>query len=232
MTPIQTYGGRGRFGDPYAVMGERPGRNRSGLRAFGLRFHDLETPAAVASPVNVTAALTTGSLSSITIFISHSRREHVQGLTEMLQNLKSARIKADPYVEIDEAIRTLIGTGIEQRLAKVLGTPHLSKKRASLEELLGPALQLERHGRIDSALDALYDRVDDLLKTGEFEALNDMLQDARVGSLSTDVLLGVLTATLPARSKLPARAKFFHDAGAAIRGRGEWENGLLAGLES
>ena len=150
----------------------------------------------------------------------------------MLQNLKSARIKADPYVEIDEAIRTLLGKGIEQRLAKVLGTPHLSKKRASLEELLGPALQLERHGRIDSALDALYDRVDDLLKTGEFEALNDMLQDARVGSLSTDVLLGVLTATLPARSKLPARAKFFHDAGAAIRGRGEWENGLLAGLES
>jgi hypothetical protein len=234
MTPIQTYGDRTKTSDPYAAFGEPSGRNRSGRRGLGLRFNNLENAAVFSPAINVTAGLASGSLSSIRIFISHSRVEHLQGLAEMLRCLESARVKADPYVEIDETIRSIVGKSFEHRLAKILeiGVAHQSKKKASLDELLEPVLQLEKHGRIDSALDALYDRVDDLLKTEEFETLDGMLRQAKVESLSADVLLGLLTATLPARAKLPARANFFAEAEASIKARGEWENGLLAGLES
>ena len=78
----------------------------------------------------------------------------------------------------------------------------------------------------------LYDRVDDLLKARQFSAVDGLLRQANVGSISVDVLLGLLTATPPARSELPARSKFFADVEASVKVRGEWENGLLAGLES
>jgi hypothetical protein len=108
----------------------------------------------------------------------------------------------------------------------------LEKPATRLDKFLQPVTRLEQHGHIDAALDVLYDRVDDLLKAHQFGAVDDLLREANVGSLSVDVLLGLLTATLPARSKLSARAKFFAEAQNVIRSRGEWENGLLAGLES
>src|SRR3990172_8235788 len=108
----------------------------------------------------------------------------------------------------------------------------LEKPATKLDKFLQPVTQLERHGHIDSALDVLYDRVDDLLKARQFSTVDDLLRQADVGSISVDVLLGLLTATLPARSRLAARSKFFADVEAAIKMRGEWEDGLLAGLES
>jgi hypothetical protein len=100
----------------------------------------------------------------------------------------------------------------------------------TLDRLLNQ--RLEKQGHLDTALDVLYDRVDDLLKTKQFTTVDDLLRNANVSSFSADVLLGLLTSTLPARSKLPARAKFFADVESSIKARGEWENGLLAGLKS
>lgn len=234
MTPMQTYVDRNRAADPYAPFSERTERTRSGRWALGGRFDNLETAVIVTPSGSPTPGLSGGSLSSIKIFISHSRVEHLQGLAEILRSMETARAKADPYVEIDETIRALVGGSFEHRLAMVFGiaATHQYKTKASLQDFLEPALKLEQRGHIDSALDALYDRIDDLLKTGEFMTLDEMLRQASAGSFSTDILLGVLTATLPARSKLPGRAKFFAEAEGSIRARGEWENGLLAGLES
>lgn len=111
-------------------------------------------------------------------------------------------------------------------------TAVLDRPATKLDKFLQPVTQLERHGHVDAALDVLYDRVDDLLKASQFSAVDNLLRQADVASISVDVLLGLLTATLPARSKLPARAEFFADAEASIKARGEWEDGLLAGLES
>ena len=111
-------------------------------------------------------------------------------------------------------------------------TAVLERQATQLDKFLQPVTRLEKQGHIDAALDVLYDRVDDLLKAKQFPAVDDFLRHANVGTLSVDVLLGLLTATLPARSKLPARAKFFGDVEASIKTRGQWENGLLAGLES
>jgi hypothetical protein len=111
-------------------------------------------------------------------------------------------------------------------------TTVLDKPATKLDKFLQPVTQLEKRGNVDAALDVLYDRVDDLLKAKQFPAVDDLLRQANVGSISVDVLLGLLTATLPARSKLAARSRFFADVEASLKARGEWENGLLAGLES
>jgi hypothetical protein len=231
MIPIQTYPDRQRTADPYAPFSERAEGKRANRQGSILRFSNLEVPTMFTTREHMTAALTGGSLSSIKILISYSAHG---GLPEMLRSLESARNKADPYVEMNETIRASIGTSLEHRLAKMLDltASRAPKTKPSLEEYLQPVLQLERRARIDSALDALYDRVDDSLKTGQIKTLDEMLREAKAGFFSTDILLGLLTATLPARSRLPARARFFADAEASIKARGEWEDGLLAGLES
>ena len=108
----------------------------------------------------------------------------------------------------------------------------LEQPVTTVEKFLQPVTRLEKHGHLDAALDVLYDRVDDLLKAKQFTAIDNLLRETTVASYSVDILLALLTATFPARSKLPARSKFFADVEASIKGRGEWENSLLAGLES
>jgi hypothetical protein len=111
---------------------------------------------------------------------------------------------------------------------------HIEPQRQRLftDVFLQPVRELEKRGHIDAALDVLYDRVDSLLRGKQFAAVDDLLQQVRVNALSVDVLIGLLTSTLPARSKLPSRAKFYSESEASIRQRGEWEEGLLTGLES
>lgn len=111
-------------------------------------------------------------------------------------------------------------------------TAVLEKRPTQLEKFLLPVTRLEKHGQVDAALDVLYDRVDDLLKDRKFTSVDDLLRQASIDSLSVDILLGLLTATLPARGKLAARAEFYAAVEASIKKRGEWESGLLAGLES
>lgn len=50
-------------------------------------------------------------------------------------------------------------------------------------------------------------------------------------AVSVDVLLGILTATLPASSRLASRSKLFGQIAETLEKRGEYEEGLLTGLE-
>jgi hypothetical protein len=93
------------------------------------------------------------------------------------------------------------------------------------------ASRLERAGHRNAAMDLLYDKSDELMRTGQFEGLDMILQRLHAGELPVDVLLGLLTATLPAKSRLPSRAEFFTATERILRERGEYEEGLLTGLE-
>ena len=116
-------------------------------------------------------------------------------------------------------------TSLENRLSrKHQGVSHTGK-------WLAPIQCLANDDHIDAALDVLYDRVDASLKKKQFQKIDDVLSEVDVNTLSVDILLGLLTATYPAKSKLPSRVAFFSAAEAAIKARGEWEDGLLAGLE-
>lgn len=96
---------------------------------------------------------------------------------------------------------------------------------------LDGARRLDRQEQTDAALDLLYDNVDELLRGGRFAELGRLLDAVQTAEYSADLLLGLLTATLPARSRLPARAAFFERVQRTLQQRGELESGLLTGLE-
>lgn len=105
------------------------------------------------------------------------------------------------------------------------------KKRASLSSFLTRAQRLLERRSIDEALDLVYDVADEMLLAGEFNRLNTVLCRTEVDRLHSDILLGVLTITAAASSQLPDRPSFFAKVETVLRKRGDFEDGLLAGLE-
>ena len=82
----------------------------------------------------------------------------------------------------------------------------------------------------NATLDLIYDQIDCKLKEQNFHEIDELLKSINVAEYSVDLLLGLLTATLPAKSKLHSRAKFFSAVETTIKERGQWENYLLVGL--
>lgn len=92
------------------------------------------------------------------------------------------------------------------------------------------AVQLEQRGYQDTALDLLYDSIDELLHAGKFALCASILSDMNVSGCSADILLGLLTATLPAKSRIATRSWFFRRVESELRRRNELEAGILDGL--
>ena len=67
--------------------------------------------------------------------------------------------------------------------------------------------QLVEEGRTDTALDVLFDHIDDMLCNGEFQKCDDGIQQIDLERLDTNLLVGVLSITLAAREKLTRRAQ-------------------------
>ncbi len=99
------------------------------------------------------------------------------------------------------------------------------------ETFVTRAQRLDQAGHGDAALDLVYDSVDELMHSGELGQLDTLLAHVSPVDLSTDILLGILTATLPARTSLPARTKMFSEIEQALRNRGHYEEGILTGLD-
>ena len=93
------------------------------------------------------------------------------------------------------------------------------------------ANQLDVSGHSDSALDLLYSAIDKMLRCGEFLEVDVILREAQVAALSMNILIGLLTTTLPVRRRLRSRPEFFQRVESILRQRGQWKDGLLAGLE-
>jgi hypothetical protein len=110
-------------------------------------------------------------------------------------------------------------------------TKRLSQGALVHETLAWRAQRLVRMGRIEPALDLIYDAADHMMRKGEFAQLDSVLANVRVSDLSVDILLAILTATLPAKSRLPSRTRFFNEIEKSLRDRDEYEDGLLTGLE-
>jgi hypothetical protein len=80
-------------------------------------------------------------------------------------------------------------------------------------------------------IDEIFDHVDKLQWAGHLGTLNEELGNLRPEELDTDTLLAWLTTTLPSRSRLPYRKRLFDATEALIKSRGEWEHGIMDGLE-
>lgn len=85
---------------------------------------------------------------------------------------------------------------------------------------------------IDSKLDKIYDKIDEMFKDTNFGLCDLTLETLNLSLLSTDEMLGYLTATLPASSKLNYRKTFFESVEQELKSRKEYYPELLSGLES
>ncbi len=102
---------------------------------------------------------------------------------------------------------------------------------ADLDDFLANARRAESRGRLNAALDEIYNHVDEMLLAGMFSEVDDRLESIDCDEHSTDLLLAMLTITYAAKSSLPRRTDFYNRAEDSIRRRGELEDGLLFGLE-
>ena len=96
---------------------------------------------------------------------------------------------------------------------------------------ISDAQQLVRVGRVEAALDLIYDRIDEMMRQDNLAELDGILPELSVAELSDHILLGVLTATLPIRTRLPSRPGLFGRIEQVLQERGAYEEGLLTGLE-
>jgi hypothetical protein len=80
-------------------------------------------------------------------------------------------------------------------------------------------------------LDLIYNIIDILLHENKFDECALILENLDVERYSIDILIGVLTATLPARSKIGGRSIFFHRVETELRKRNAYEPSILSGLE-
>jgi len=109
--------------------------------------------------------------------------------------------------------------------------PKVDRDRKPDQSFVERARRLDTAGNTDIALDLIYDAVDRLMRDHHYDRLDSMLAGTSVRDISVDVLLGLLTATLPARRHLPSRRKLFREGEQVLKERGEYEEGLLVGLE-
>jgi hypothetical protein len=93
------------------------------------------------------------------------------------------------------------------------------------------ANRLDKAGHTNAALDLLYDSIDETMRKGQFEQIDSILTQLPVPELSVNVLLGILTATLPAKRHLRSREKLYRDIRVTLKNRPGFEEGLLTGLE-
>jgi hypothetical protein len=111
------------------------------------------------------------------------------------------------------------------------GSGQAGQAHSEPEAFVLHADRLDRAGHRNAAMDLLYDRVDEMMRNGQLDLLEAVFQRAPVRKLSIDVLLALLTSTLPVRSRVASRPLFFATARESLIERGEYEEGLLTGLE-
>lgn len=96
---------------------------------------------------------------------------------------------------------------------------------------LSLACELDQSGQRDKSLDVLYERVDQAFRNGDFDQVNVWLANFDCESQSLDFLLGILTTTNCAKSKLPNRQRIFDETKRIAKKIGQFRNTLLSGLE-
>lgn len=93
------------------------------------------------------------------------------------------------------------------------------------------AIELDKTGRTQAALDTVYNIFDDYLLDGKFADVDTFLEKTQPLTLSANLIIGLLSITLPASRHLPARQSFFTQSWVVLEERGRDAKRLLSGLE-
>jgi hypothetical protein len=99
-----------------------------------------------------------------------------------------------------------------------------------LEEVISEAEQKVATPDIAGAYKLIFRRIDQAMRAGEFDEIDAALANASIGDSALEVLIALLTATLPARSKLASRPKLLETAQQMAKDCGRWTDTLFLGL--
>lgn len=105
----------------------------------------------------------------------------------------------------------------------------MTDEERNLIEVLREGSELYSAGLRKKALDMIYDHVDDLMRAGEWETVNN-LYDYDYSFAPDAIMLAVLVLTKCAEQHLPGYAKFRVEVEALLESRGEMEPRLLDNL--
>jgi hypothetical protein len=100
--------------------------------------------------------------------------------------------------------------------------------------IMTAAIELQSAGHECDALDLVFDMFEDFVISGAFGACDTALEQLDVTKPSEEILLTILTATLPAHHKLSNRASFYNKVERELRRREHSDNEvneMLDGLE-
>lgn len=89
------------------------------------------------------------------------------------------------------------------------------------------ARELDKLGKTDEAIDLIFDGIDNMLSSGKFKEVDDILKNVTINDWSDDLCLSFLAITLSAKSRLPSRGALFNK----IKQRFANKEGILSGLE-
>lgn len=93
------------------------------------------------------------------------------------------------------------------------------------------AILLQNQGHMRESLAVIYQSVEAYIQDGAIDDLNEKIANVNPDEMSTDIILGVLTATLPVKSKLVARKLLFKNTVPILVKRNHFEPRILDGLE-
>lgn len=132
-----------------------------------------------------------------------------------------------------DALSTLFENGVEGWITESFPPHHpfliLCGTTLHRSALLTQAIAIEATAGVDEALDYIYREFDTLMWAGDFAAIDQALAIS-AEDVSVDIILALLTATLPIKSQLAEREAFFQRAHQALKSRNLYENGLFDGL--
>ncbi len=141
----------------------------------------------------------------------------------------------DHWMRANELVETLSQQGLlgvnADRLQSLVTLISETVGTLGLELAVTEAEVLANNGDIDGALAIIFDRLDEAFSSGAFGQVNKWLGAIDTDRFSSDVLLGVLAASFPAKSELPARQIFWCCVKETFARRDVSEDHLLAGLE-
>ena len=118
----------------------------------------------------------------------------------------------------------------EDDTARAIDFLKQSLKQSGSFAFVGHAQRLDSDSETDQALDVVFDAMDDAFLDGKFSFVDDALERFDIGKCSVALLVGILTVTGPARSKLTKRKKFRDLVETSFRDRGRYDERLLRGL--
>jgi len=80
-------------------------------------------------------------------------------------------------------------------------------------------------------LSKIYSHVRKLISNDMLLVLDDEMAETSIRDTETDILLAWLTASMPVKTQLPSRSRFFQDTKCILKKRGQLKGGILDGLK-